>query len=63
MTIDLLNAHKLIRGENYLITLPEMEPECALLIHAQLEEVSEEMGVRFVVLIGEVAMMNAKQVN
>lgn len=54
MIIDFLNSEHLIKGETYLITLPEMEPDCASIIGAQLEQVSDDCGVKFIVLIGEV---------
>ena len=52
MTIDLLNAQRLIKGETYIITLPEMEPECMMLVSAQLEKVVDDCGVKFIVLCG-----------
>jgi hypothetical protein len=56
MTIDLLNAQQLIPGETYLLTLPDMEPECMLLISAQLEKIVDQCGVKFVVLCGDVTV-------
>lgn len=54
MIIDFLNSEHLIKGETYLITLPEMEMDCASVISARLEQVSDDCGVKFIVLIGEV---------
>jgi hypothetical protein len=54
MIIDFLNSEQLIKGETYLITLPEMELDCATIIRSQLEQVSDDCGVKFIVLIGEV---------
>lgn len=63
MVIDLLNAHRLIRGETYVIILPEMETDCASLISSQLERISDDIEVRFVVLIGDVVIKNQGMVN
>lgn len=64
MTIDLLNAQRLIKGETYLLALPEMEVECMMLISAQLEKIVDDCGVKFIVLCGhEVTVKHQARVN
>jgi len=52
MTIDFLNAQRLISGETYLLTLPEMEIESLQVIHRELGLLTEDTGCKFLVLVG-----------
>jgi len=52
MTIDFANAQRLIRGETYLIKLPEMELDCLKTVHDELSQFTLDVGCKFLVIVG-----------
>ena len=51
MVVDLINAKHLVKGESYLVRLPDNAKDSLVAIHAGLEEFSKRSGVLFLVLL------------
>lgn len=53
MLIDFANATRLIRGETYIITVPELELAQAIELKSHIEVLADDNDVKIIVLIGD----------
>ncbi len=53
MIIDFANAIWLIKGETYIITIPELPKEQLAEVRFALESISEQSQARIIVMVGE----------